>query len=352
MQLNYSYIGTGPISVIDAFHKKKAGKEVVLIDDKNQVGGAWVAIPVGEYGRLEIGCHIWSYNKKAYSFLEDFFDLDLVDLSPQPYFLKGKMKLTYDRKHLITTLALIGKYAAKLKFGTLIKELKVNPSARFPLFPKPYRYPRGGARELQDAIVKKIENGNLATQLNTQVVKLTQKKGGWVLHFKNGLTAESENVVMTMTSGIKEVVLNDRTIELEHRKLNYTHFHLIVEGDFIKALSYVRVLRHPYIHRLSDITYQLTENKAGHKVLLVGVFDSELPENLNEAEVVEELKAYLIENGFLAGDAKIAYAQKNRFETLYIALDQVRELRKLDGLEVMATTDFIYGVHGRLQMCK
>lgn len=348
MSKKVAYIGTGPISVIDAVFMQKKGEGVVLIDDKPNVGGAWIAIEVGEFGKLEIGCHIWSYNKKAYDFIQQFFELNLVRLNPQPYISKGNIKLTYDRKNIITTFKHTGKLMTKLQFGSITSNFRKNPAFRIPILPKPYLYPVGGARDLEKALIKKIEAEQLETRLNTRITEMVYTNNKWLLKMEDGDDLSSEKVIMTATSSVKKVRYNDSVLEINHRKLNYTHYHLIIDGAIEQPFSYVRVLNHDIIHRISDITNQLIENEKGYQVILIGVFDDKLPNDRPKEEIVSMFTDYLKGRKMLATDSTVVYAQKNKFETSYIDPQQIKVLKEMDGLEVMATTDFMYGVYHKL----
>jgi hypothetical protein len=354
-KFDQTYIGTGPISVIDACIQNAVGKKILMLDEKAQMGGAWVAIDVGEFGRLEIGCHIWSYNKKAYNFLEDFFDLDLIELTPQPYFIKGKTRLIYDHKNGLTTLKNAARYFKQLNFKKLGGYLRHHPAARFPVIPKKYLYPKGGARDLQKAIEKKVATSTITTALQTQITTLNKVQDGWELLNEDGKSYFTKNITLTSTSAVREINFEDKSLQLTHRYLNYTHFHILVKDKLLKPCSYIRVLDDKIIHRISDITYQLEAKvEKGYSVILVGVFDAELEKleaiNSGDEAAMEYIVAYLVRKGFLAENPNVAYSQKNKFETTYIPQEQIDAINVMDdSIKVMATTDLIYGVYFRLK---
>jgi len=353
-KFDQAYIGTGPISVVDACIADEAGKHVLMIDEKDQLGGAWVSINIGDFGSLEIGCHIWSYNKKAYDFLEKFFDLHLIELTPQPYFVKGKTRLIYDHKNGITTLKNSFKYLTKLDFKQLGGYLRHHPAARFPLIPKKYLYPKGGARDLQNAVKNKVAESNITAAMQTQITTLNKLDSGWELISAEGKSYKSDCITLTATSAVQEINYKEQRIQLTHNKINYTHFHVVVKGELLKPCSYIRILDDQIIHRISDITYQL-ESKVdeGYTVMLVGVFDAELSKiggEEDDAVVTHYIVDYLVGKGFLAPEPTIAFAQKNKFETTYIPTEKIAAINALDdSIQVMATTDFIYGIYFKLK---
>ena len=349
---DYVYIGTGPITAIDAIYKQMQSKgEVLLIDEKTQVGGAWVAIEVGDFGHLEVGCHIWSYNKKAYQFFRNFLNLELIALSPQPFFVKGNKKLTYDYKNAALTFKKIANDSLRLRFKSLMEFLFKNPSARLPIIPKKYLYPKGGAREIQAAIIKALRDREIKMELGQKVVSASKKKGYWQLQSNNGKTYMTKELYLTSTSALERIEFDDRLIEIEHRKVNYSHFHLVIDRKLKQKLSYVRVLDDPYIHRLSDITYQLEkQSDPNQTVLLVGFFYDKKPVDMSDNSLVEHIFIYLKKRNWVGEDVKLVYSQINHFETTYIPNHQIEAINNLDHtIQLIHTTDLIYGVHRKLK---
>ena len=344
------YIGSGPINLVDAYLRSKAGERIAIIDSKLQAGGAWVAIPVGEYGRLEIGCHIWSYNKKVYNFLKDLLDLHLVDQKPQPYFLNGNSKMIYDHKNLLLAPKNVMKQVFKGQFKSAFNYATKHPSSRLPIIPKTYQYPKGGAREFQHKLEELIHKSDAEIMLNNEVQEVNYADGEWTIIGQEGSSLKARNVVMTATSHMKSVSYNDVKVDLNYDFINYTHFHIVVSGDIHKPISYVRVLNNDHIHRVSDITNQLPHERLNETVLLVGVFDDKIAEWGSEIQAADKIMEYLIDKGFLDKTNKLVYFQKNRFPTSYIHEDQRDIIRNFDpSIELIATTDLIYGFYWRIQ---
>ncbi len=349
---DYVYIGTGPITAIDAIHKQmQSNGDVLLIDEKTQVGGAWVAIEVGEFGHLEVGCHIWSYNKKAYQFLGTFLNLELIALNPQPFFIKGNQKLTYDYKNAALTLKKIASDSLRLRFKSLMQFLFKNPSARVPIVPKKYLYPKGGAREIQAAIINALHEREIKMELGQKVIGAAKKDGHWELYSTNGQTYITKELYLTSTSALERIEFEDKRIELEHRKVNYSHFHLIIDRKLKQKLSYVRVLDDPYIHRLSDITYQLERQmNPDQTVLLVGFFYDKKPADMSDSNLIEHIFSYLKKRNWVEEDVQLVYSQINHFETTYIPSHQVKAINELDDtIQLIHTTDLIYGIQAKLK---
>ncbi|UKN03310.1 hypothetical protein K6119_07255 [Paracrocinitomix mangrovi] len=345
------YIGSGPINIIDTHLHAKKGQKILIVDDKQQIGGAWVAIPVGEYGNLEIGCHIWSYNQNVYKFLNDILEIELVPLKPQPYFKTGNSKLIYDHKNLLLTSKRVTKDIITGKFKQASAFIKTNPAARFPLVPKTYLYPKGGAREFQEALQALVaNNSNIQFKFGEKVNTIEFDQGNWNLITSSGETYQTKSLILTSTSNINVVKYGDTTIAIKHRNLNYTHYHLVFKGQVKKKVSYVRVLKDDLIHRVSDITNQLSDASKDISVLLVGVFDSKIKDYSSEEEVKTAVHKYLRDNKIISDDNELLFAQLNRFPTEYINKEQRVQINNLeDSIELIHTTDLIYGFYYRMQ---
>lgn len=350
---DYLYTGTGPISVIDGIIQAKNKHTVLFVDDRTRIGGAWGAIPVGNYGELEIGCHIWSYNKLSYSFLHSFLGLELVALDPQPILLKGNLSVPYDRKNLVLTLKQSVKYLIRLQLRNLYRYFKDNPSARLNLFSRKYNYPKGGGRAIQQALEKKIKASAIDCLLNTKIKALEKKNDYWLVTKEDNTQITTRFIKLTSTSTIQTITKGEHVINVRFTTVNYIHFHLVFDEVLHKSFSYLRLVKHPLIHRISDITDQLTTNPKGHTVLLVGVLSDKIEAYKSDQQVINVVLEFLRNKQFITTNCKLLYHQKNEFETKYIVPAQINQIKSLDDqLELLHTTDLMYGVYYRLNEWK
>ena len=349
---DYIIIGSGLVSIIESLALEKSGKSVLVIERKSKVGGVWVAINVGEYGRLELGCHIWTYQKRSYRFLRKFLDIQLIKVSPQPFFLKGNIKLIYDYKVVLITLERVFRDLFSLKLKSLFKYVFFDPASRFSLFPKKYLYPIGGAKEFQSTLQNKLNDSNIEVVLNTGVQRLTKTGNDWLVETK-AMSYKAKNVVLTVNSTITEIVKNNRRIKLQHKSLNYVHFHIVLKGSAKEAISYIRVLDNRVIHRVSDISYQLDAKHDNHIMLLVGVFENAIGDFANDESLVQYILDFLQAKNFIDKENELLFSQKNIFENNIIQRNQLDEIRNFDSnLELLTTTDLMYGIYHRLNKWK
>jgi hypothetical protein len=348
---DYIVIGSGPIAIIESSILDAKKKTVLIVDDKKQLGGAWVTTDLGLYGRLELGCHIWSYNKRVYEFLNFHLDLQLIKLTPQPFFLKNNTKISYDYKNAFLTLRGLFKVLRKLNYK-LFKDFVKLPSSRVPILPKSYLYPKGGAREFQDSLIKIVKDSEIDIKLESRIQSLEKKAGNWTINMQDGELLSSKNIIMTSTSSIEKITTKQRELSITPSQVNYTHYHLVIKGNIDKSFSYIRVLDHDFIHRISDITYQLETNfDKDIFVLLVGVIDNKLDDI--KGSILLGIIEYLKKAMLVTPESEVVYSKKNTFITSYINDDQKSIINNLDdSLELLHTTDLIYGMYNRLPKWK
>ncbi len=81
---NIAIIGSGPISLFEAIYQRKLGHNVVVYDERDQIGGAWGNVKYNENVDVELGCHIWDVDKETYQFIERFIGDSLKTLPYSP----------------------------------------------------------------------------------------------------------------------------------------------------------------------------------------------------------------------------------------------------------------------------
>lgn len=339
------------MNCLDANFAAQKGQKVILIDQQAEPGGAWTSIQVGEYGKLELGCHIWSYNKKVYQFLEDQLALNLINLSPQPYLTNGKWKVTYDRKNAAITIKHLFSLLKRLQFKAILEFISQNPSARIPIFAKTYKYPAGGSREFQERLNQTITNSGITFKGETQVNSIQYKNKLWSCELNNEKKIIGKNIQLTSCSNLDSLIFEDKKITIPTDPVSFTHYHIVYKKQCLKPVSYIRIMNDKYIHRISDITYQLENSATNHTILLVGVFEDALKKDGVEADNIHPINDRLIDLGYIDKDNEILYHQKNTYQTSHIPTATRDEINALDpSIQLVRSTDLIYGI--RYQMRK
>lgn len=69
---DYVFVGTSPISVLEALYRSYNGSRVLLIDSRETMGGAWQSITICHIAKVDMGCHQIGGDKRVKDFLEKY----------------------------------------------------------------------------------------------------------------------------------------------------------------------------------------------------------------------------------------------------------------------------------------
>lgn len=330
-------IGSSPISLFEAIYQAKKGNKVTIFESLDRVGGAWASIQHNDDLNLEIGCHIWDVNKKTYLFIEKFLGEKLNQLKPYPIIIYKKKAFPYDWKNNILLLKTI-----KHDFKGYISGKKfVKPVLKS----RKYKYPKGGSKQLLDKLLLELSALNVEIRLGEEINLIKQLNDSWQL-VSNGTVLNFDKLILTSLSGLDKIELKNQNIIPDYKPTTFYHFHLLFEGRPKKnTLSYVRVMGHKFIHRISDIS---SYSNTPHQVISVGIF-KEKTNKKTDKEIVDEIKRYMKNMGWIDEDYKILEYYSNEFNVKIMDHFQIKELKKIKDLSVLRSTNFIFGLGNNIE---
>lgn len=317
------------------------------IDDKAVAGGAWTTIQHKGIPAVEIGCHIWEVEKSATDFLRTFYDLNLVSLRPQPRILKKRLAIPYGWKMNLSTL----KYIAKRLMRFEIKRMRAGlrtPEFTFSLVPRTYLYPKGGANELHSKVLHKIETEKLEISLNTELrtVKLMENKVD--LELKNGFQLSCDQLVLTSLSSIETITFIDGTIlSPETKQVDYIHVHLLLKTSIPRKFSYERWMDDAYIHRVSDMSSQVSSDlNSNEKLICVGIHAKKYHAT-SQDQLLEEILKRLKDRKLIESKAELIQHGFNVFPSYYNPQEKLTEIEKRAAgkISVLRSTSFTYSFY-------
>ena len=193
-------------------------------------------------------------------------------------------------------------------------------------------------------LLQGIEKEGVELKLNTRIDELEIIGDNCTLK-SNGQKYNADQVICSSLSSINKINYQKKELILNHRITNFTHFHLIIKGKIKKPISYIRVMDHLFIHRVSDIRYY-AEN--GSQVFAIGVFKEKVP-NKSAAEIVELIKSYFIQQNWISESSVVEQYFENTFETKTIDHFQVKELQEISGITVLRSTNLIFGIGNNIE---
>jgi hypothetical protein len=346
---NVIILGTSPLAITEAVFQKSTGKSVLNIDDKSVAGGAWTTIQHEGIPEVEIGCHIWEVEKGATDFLETFFDLNLVPLKPQPRILKKGLSIPYDWKMNMSTGKYVFSKSLRFKFNEL-KNGMTSPARTFSLVPRKYLYPKGGANELHTHVMEKVQSENLNISLNTELRAVKLSQNSVQLELKNGNQATSDSLILTSLSSIENIEFEDGTsISPKTKQIDYIHVHLLLNTSIPRNFSYERWMDDEFIHRVSDMTSQVSEQlESNEKLICVGVHASKYHTS-NHEMLLEEILIRLKKRKLISESAELLHHGFNVFPSYYNSPTLLSDIEKRSNgkISVLRSTSFTYSFYNQ-----
>ncbi len=353
-ELDYDHIiiGAGPLCIIEACFQIGRGKKVLVVEERDRPAGAWGTIRHEGIPRVEIGCHIWDVSEQVYEFMEQFMNLELQPLEPLPRIRKKGVWFPYDWKMNVRAARGFFYNAKLLKFKKIASVAK-NPDFRVSVRPTKYLYPTKGARDIEGAVKGLIDRYAIEIIYNCRV-KAIQSNGSLKVVLSDEKEFTAKNLTMTSVSMVDSIVINGKPLTYKVKVMNYIHIHILITGYKKRKFSYDRILDHELIHRISDMTNQVSDEiEDDYSLLCVGVFEKEFKKydiDTIEARVMEELKKL----GYLKGEGAIVNSGINSYPSFYSDSTVLSKIPMLSNqsISVLRSTNFTYGVYHQLDRWK
>lgn len=203
--------------------------------------------------------------------------------------------------------------------------------------------------EFYETLNRLINSKGINPHLNSKVKSIKFDGEVWHLELENERSFQANNIVMSAASRLGYIEYNGLKTALKYKLSKFTHYHLVIDGVINKPISYVRVLKHPFIHRVSDVTNQLNDKSTGLKVFIIGVFADKIPNYDNEDEIAETLLAYLKKKKIVSGSSALNYYQSNTYPSYSMDSEHLPEIQNMNHLKFMKSSDLIYGINRMLK---
>lgn len=335
-------IGTGPVSLLKACFLASANplNQITLFDSGDQIGGAWYSDKSPKGFEIECGCHIWSYNPLAYRYIEKTLGVPLFPMKPNAVFIGKKFRVPYSIKNSVDTYRSFFKLFLSLKWGRF-KEMKNHPNTNFRLIGKKNNYPKTGSPELIHVLEKKINSIPQITFLLKTKITSIKIDDNIQLNFGKELQ-NFDKVYMTYVSQIESIGVYGKQIDIAVRKVDYIHFLIQLNKPLKKKLSYWRFINDPVVHRITDISYQTNFNE---NLILVGI-KGDAFRSKSEDELFVHVKNILKNYRLIDDSFQTEKIKTHIFPTHYLNPEALEKFKPLkDKIELMHTTDLMYGIH-------
>jgi hypothetical protein len=241
--------------LIEALHKSKLGKSVLIIESKSIIGGSWHCFDKKYFStKIEVGCHIWQKNESVNHFLKKAFSINVEPRNPQPKTIFFGTKLPY----YFINLAYIFK-RIKRNSNLNLDHLRLYKSLTFDFFNEmfnreKYYYPVGGSSELITKILDKVKDSSVEILTQTEVAEINlstlslktshQKE----IHFKG--------IIGTNKLDLDNIILTNKKKHPVIKRPSASHnLYFLMKTKYKANLTYIEIHGDNILDRIADMTF-------------------------------------------------------------------------------------------------
>jgi len=334
---NYDVIvvGSGLISILKAVEEAKKGYEVCLIEQRDELGGAWSVHQIEGVGPIETACHLLEYYKGSYEKISEILNIKFERMEPQPdkVFASGvfrpyQSRFTLIIKPLRSILRYLFIIFSRYINFFLVKKFKIRKWSNEDLislkkevkFLFKYRFfgfldfkgiqiPVGGYSRLPEKIIEAIQSNNITSIVGKKVTEIKMYSDNPTI-IVDGKKITSSRVFISQSTSSKIV-----NFQSEPNKItNFKVFpHILVYVNSLKSNNfpyYIQVREDKDFRRVSFILnhYQNT-NK--------GLFLIQTRKLMQDDPLIKEkITSLLFKCKLIDGGSQIQI--KNYFNDFYV----------------------------------
>lgn len=358
MKFNNVVIGSSPVCLLETIYSSQQGNQTCIIDDAEKLGGAWKKLAPDGSGieNVEIGCHILEKDKHVFRFFEDNLKLKLVKLEPQPKITYGSKWTKYNFKNLLFIFRDVKLYFNK-KYG--FSHFRMNLYLFFKelaqLNLKYYSF-QNDSIALSEKLNELIHKTDATIKLSTKITSInvnTSTKLVEIITNKNEKIT-TDKLTISYTTSVEELIINsiNRTEIFQKEKQEFVHLHLLISDENLKEFSYLRVYKNLIVHRISDMSKQVTLNKGEH-LICVGIYASAY-NKIDKEEILREVFQLFDRLELVSKKYKIINQRWNSYSMITTNYKDLKKLEKESNglIEVLYTPDITLGLRYNLHKFK
>ncbi|MEQ8228960.1 MAG: FAD-dependent oxidoreductase [Rhodospirillales bacterium] len=237
---DWAVVGGSPLAMAKAAYLSAAGYKVVLIDERERLGGAWGDLTVFNLAAVQRSTHILTPNQRGYRFIENVLGQRLIEMDPQPICLDAK---TGERHPY---------------------PMDDKPFKNFAGYEGTVRFLAGGSRNFVNDLAAANHVHGTDIQLGTTVNAITFRDSGTELSLNDGRRLTASRVALTQGSAVAIYGTPERMLYNPHVYMNYSLF-LLVEAE-APILSFAHIINHAFVREFQDITLDTPGTAQGQRL--------------------------------------------------------------------------------------
>jgi len=295
---DFVFIGTGIISILEAIYQNLCGKKVLMIDQQNGLGGAWMTLNIFGFEDVENAIHYFLPDPKGIQFMRDVLQWRVArSESKYRIFEKpilGIKKIAYDHPFEPCLEA----YSRGEGIRKSLKQLFIAIQSILKGKRKVSRYVEGGAAEMLSKVKAMLTKTSVEVKTSTSIEDILidpdNEKVEFVLN-RNGVqeTVVSRSVYLTHGTKIKNLRDNSKTIEISEQIHSRPAAHILVNDETPTKVLEAIFTNNKYLKYAHDITRFARpqgNGKANLKIFVFGLHPHVTPSQEFYPEILDMLK--------------------------------------------------------------
>ena len=343
-------VGTSPIISLEAIHQKKLGKNVLMVDSSNSLGGAWKTIEIDDVKNVENAIHYFIHNEKGINFLKKTLKWPIEKSKGKfQYFrILGNFYIRFLYDSLISKIINII-FFSHLPKGFIFKIQHIFKSI-YKIIKEPRRisyYTTKGASGIISSLEELLKKHKVEIQLNTKIEKIYFDTEKQIVHCQvhNKKKLICKSLILGHGARLPKININDRVLVLEEKFHPRPAYHLVVEddkdADCLEAIfSNDNLVR--YVHDITRYS-TLKDKNADKRKIFVFALHSYVTNHFSLSEELFQKLKYI---RLVGKNAKIRKSLFSKYilptlydEDLYLLKKKVGNL-----VRIFRTENFTYGI--------
>ena len=339
---NTIVVGSSPICLLHSLQLSSKGQDILVLEGKGVLGGAWATISKGKFERVEFGAHLIANYNILLRIFSKKYNIAFERLKHQPIaylnhrFYKNTdwLWFKYDYNKLLKTIVQLNPHLFILQLRNMVKYYSktVYLNLVYNRFKKnDYSYMKNGCHELIESLVSQNFASGTKIQHEFPVLELkidTQRKLVTVAGLNS--IVNGKKVIIPLNTYFKKVILDNSIYEPRAIELNFRTVYVEIESYSNIKFSYLHLFGHKIFSRVSDITETVLRNPLSdnHHLISAQLTGGSM-ERISLSEAMNELFKFLLENDLVGSDSKVADGFEYNFKrTLFQDRKFLRRIEK------------------------
>ena len=246
-------VGSSIVHLIKALTLASIGLRVVVLEQRQSLGGVWSTIDTLGLRNVERAPHILMPTARAYKLIENVFETRMSEITPHP------IALRVDENCAVITES----------------QFPSSSETRHPdvFYEGPCKHPTNGTNALIERLFSLGRAMGIQFRSDIHVHSLRIDNDQKTTLISKSQEFSAHQVIFSRGSPILQIHSGQSRI-VPHRSSNNVSIHLLIKASSSHAFSFVHIDEHPLIKEVHDITAHTPGLELGHRLIIVKLLNN------------------------------------------------------------------------------